>query len=293
MTMREQLGRNVAVSLYSVVAAFLSIRIGIGRVMAAAILAGISIPAFAACGDYDFDLKALPSFLLPSRIQVHAHHARSLTIDYADRVERVTLSEPAAEQFCIKMRQAITIEQTGDKRIGFDGITVRGQLKLNGAPPYEFDFWSPDKKGQPRDFAIVDAVFTLLESTTPSCELNIYLELLASYFEFGLPARVIRGPLLTVRFYGGLSINHADDLAALLSSLPVGVPLEIDMTNVGGMGTVLYPQFQTLLPREPPVKWLASPPAATRLQELGVKSNQIDVPKKFHCLAADTRFSRQ
>jgi hypothetical protein len=155
------------------------------------------------------------------------------------------------------------------------------RLPVTGAPPYEFDFWSPDRKGQPRDFAIADAVFTLLESTTPSCELNIYLESLASYFHFGLPARVIRGPPLTVRFYGGLSINHADDPAALLSSLPVDVPLEIDMTNVGGMGTLLYPQFQTLLPREPPAKWLAYPPAAARLQELGVRATKFRCQRRF------------
>jgi len=261
--------------------------------MAAVILVGISIPALAACGEYDFDLKAVPPFSPPSRIQMHAHRARSLTIDYADRVERVTLSDIGAEQFCIRMRQIIKIEQKGDKRIGFDGISIRGQLKLDGEPPYEFDFWSPDRMEQPRDFAIADAVFSLLESTTPSCQLNIYLERLASYFHFGLPARVIRGPLLTVRFYGGLSINHADDLAALFSSLPIDVPWEIDMTNVGGMGTMLYPQFRTLLGREPSVKWLAYPPAAAQLRELGVKSNDIEMPKTLHCLAPDTRFSRQ
>jgi hypothetical protein len=112
------------------------------------------------------------------------------------------------------------------------------------------------------------------------------LELLASYFHFGLPARLIREPPLTVRFYGGLTINHVDDLAALLSSLPVDVPLEVDMTNVGSMGTVLYPQLKTLLHREPPVKWLASPGAAHHLQELGVNSDQIEVPKSLHCLAS-------
>jgi hypothetical protein len=293
MTIREQLRRNEEVSLCGAVAAFLLIRMRIRRAIAAVMLVGVSIPAFAACGEYDFDLKALPAFLPPSRIQVHAHYARSLTIDYADRVERVTLDDLAAGQFCSKMLQIIKIEQTGDKRMGLDGISIRGQLKLDGVPSYEFDFWSPDRKEQPRDFAIADAVFTLLESTTPSCELNIYLELLASYFQFGLPARVIRGPPLTVRLYGGLSINHSDDLAALFSSLPLGVPLEIDMTNVSGMGAVLYPQFRTLLAREPPVKWLASPPAAARLRELDVKSDHIEMPKTLHCLAPETRFSRQ
>jgi hypothetical protein len=293
MTLRDQDGRNLAVSLFELVAAFHFIRIGIGPVMIAVFLAGVSTPAFAACGDYDFDLRALPSFFPPSRIQVNAHHVRSLTINYGTRVERLTLSDPAAEQFCIKMREIITIEQKGDDRIGLDGISVRGHLKLNDAPPYELNFWSPDRREQPRDFAIADAVFTLLESTTPSCELNIYLELLASYFHFGLPARLIREPPLTVRFYGGLSINHVDDLAALLSWLPVDVPLEIDMTNVGSLGTVLYPQLQTLLHREPPVKWLANPGAAHHLQELGVNSDQIEVPKSLHCLPAATRFSRQ
>jgi hypothetical protein len=295
MTLSQRFGRNGADPQSNVGPAlhFESIRIALRRVMAAAILAAISIPTFAACDGYDFDFEATPAFLPPSRIQVHAHQARSLTIDYADRVERMNLSDIAAEQFCISMRQIIKIEQTGDKRGGFDGISVRGRLKPDGAAPYEFDFWSPDRNEQPRDFAIADAVFTLLESITPSCELNIYLERLASYFHFGLPARVIRGPPLTVRFYGGLSINHADDLAALLSGLPVDVPLQVDMTNVGGIGTLLYPKFQILLLRDPPAKWLAYPSAVTRVQELGAKSNQIEVQKMPYCLTSGTRFSRQ
>jgi hypothetical protein len=257
------------------------------------ILAILAIPAFASCNDYDFDFNAGPSFIPPARIQVRAHHTGRLTIEFANRVERIKLSESAVEQFCTRMQQVIAMDQASGDRIGLDGVVVSGQWKLDGAPSYAFKFWSPDKKNQPRDFALADAVFALLETTVPSCELNAYLEALAIYFDFGVPARVIRGRPLTVRLYGVLSINYADGLAALFASLPANVPLDVDMTNVNGMGTALYPKFQTLLSRNPPVKWITYPGMSRQLQELGVKSNQMEVPKSLYCVPPHTQFSRQ
>jgi hypothetical protein len=257
------------------------------------LLSVMCIPAFAACSDYDFDFYAQPSFIPSSQIQVRAHHARTITIEYGGRVEKTSLSESAVEQFCTRMQQVISMEQASDDRIGLDGISARGQLKVNGAPAYQFKFLSPDKENQPRDFAIAEAVFTLLETTVPSCELNIYLELLAAYFDFGLPARVIRGRPLTVRLHGGLSINHADDLAVLFASLPADIPLDVDMTNVRSMGTALFPQFQILLTRKQPVKWLANPATAFYLHQLGVKGDQIEITGSVYCVPPHTQFSRR
>lgn len=169
------------------------------------------------------------------------------------------------------------IAQEKDKRRGLDGVSVRGNLDLSSSRAYEFSFWSPNKQTQPRDFAIADAVFSLLESTAPSCELNEYLEWLAIYFSFGLPARVTSGPLFSIRFYGALSTNEKSELERLVVSLPTDRPIMIDMTNFSRMGTLLYPQFQLLLSRVASVSWLASPEAAQQLVELGVKPETIDV----------------
>jgi hypothetical protein len=83
----------------------------------------------------------------------------------------------------------------------------------------------------------------------PSCLLNAYLEQFSTYFSFGLPARVLPGPPLTLRLYGSLSIDHDEDLGRLIGSLPADGPITIDMTNFGGMGTLLYSTFQPLLVR--------------------------------------------
>src|SRR5208283_3819047 len=123
------------------------------------------------------------------------------------------------------------------------GIQVRGNLKTAASPDVNFSFWSPDRARQPRDFAVADSVFSLLESTTPSCLLNMYLEQLAIYFPFGIPVRRIAGPPLTLRIYGSLTIDNIDDFDRIVDSLPLNVPLVMDMTNFNNMGSLLYPSF--------------------------------------------------
>jgi len=101
--------------------------------------------------------------------------------------------------------------------------------------------------------------------------LNAYLEQLATYFSFGLPARVLPGPPLTLRFYGRLSMDHDEDLGRLISSLPSDTPITIDMTNFGGMGMLLYSTFRPLLARSIEVHWVATPISARQPHEIGVK----------------------
>jgi hypothetical protein len=265
-------------------------------IAAVAILCAASIPASAAapCNDYDFHFDAEPSFLAASSFEVHGRLKTSvITIATAHRVEKWSLDDSAAEAFCSRMRQVMAIEQSNDKQIGLDGIHVRGELSTGSSPPYKFDFWSPNKEKQPRDFAIADAVFTLLESTTPSCELNEYLEWLATYFPFGLPARTIPGSPLIVRFYGNLWSHDEDALEPLLMSLPTDAAIVIDMTNFNGMGAELSSAFRDLASRNEQVKWLASPKLASQLRKLGIKPKTIEVKHEPQCLGPGTHFSRR
>jgi len=153
-----------------------------------------------------------------------------------------------------------------------DGINVHGHWHIASSPVFEVAFWSPDRQKSPRDYAIADAVFSVLEATTPSCLLNAYLEQLSTYFASGLPARKLPGPPLTLRFYGSLSIDHDEDLGRLIASLPADTRLTVDMTNFGGMGIPLHPTFRPLLARSIEVHWMATPQAATQLREIGVNS---------------------
>jgi hypothetical protein len=261
-----------------------------------ALSAFVPLAAAAACNDYDFEFEASPSFIAPSMIRVHGEsHSSGISVVIGDDklVEKLPLNAAAAEEFCTRIQQAITIDQSKDERMGFDGISVRGHWRLASLSPYEFSFWSPDKQKSPRDYAIADAVFSVLESTTPSCLLNAYLEQLSTYFSFGLPARELPGPPLTLRFYGSLSIDHDEDLGHLIESLPADTPLTIDMTNFGGMGLLLYSTFRPLLARSPVVHWVAAPRAATQLRELGVKPTAIEVIQTLYCEGQPMRFSRR
>jgi hypothetical protein len=265
-------------------------------IAAAAILwaASLSASAAAPCNPYDFHFEARPSFLPGADLDVHARpKTSSITITVGNHVENWPLDDAAAEAFCTHMHQAIATEQSNDKPMGLDGIGVRGEFSTASSPPYKFDFRTPDKLKQPRDFATADAVFALLESTTPSCELNVYLEQLSRYFPFSLPARIIRGSPLTVRFYGGLWSHDEDTLEPFLMSLPTDIPIQIDMSNFNGMGSELSPTFKDLATRNPQVTWATSPNLAPQLRKLGIKPDTIQVPSDLHCLPLGTRFSRR
>jgi hypothetical protein len=262
--------------------------------LAVAWIATIPLSAAAACNEYTFEFQAEPSFMASSviRVQTRPRSAR-LTIDIGNKFkEALALDGAAAQVFCERLRQVLVIEQTDEPSMGLDGIQVSGKLKEANSPEVHFSFWSPDRARRPRDFAIVDAVFSLLESTTPSCLLNSYLEQLAIYFPFGIPVRRIAGPPLTLRVYGSLTINHIHDFDQIVDSLPSDVPLLIDMTNFNGMGTLLYESFRPLLSRTPAVKWKASPPAAHQLGEVGVATTDLDVVQGLYCAGQPMRFSR-
>jgi hypothetical protein len=219
---------------------------------------------------------------------------RGLSIDIGNKFKEALVPDgAAAQEFCKRLKQALAIEQSNEPSMGLDGIQVRGNFKEAASPQVNFSFWSPDKTRQPRDFAIVDSFFSLLESTTPSCLGNAYLEQLAIYFSFGTPLRRIVGPPLTLRIYGSLTIDHLHDFDQIVDSLPTNVPVSIDMTNFNGMGTLLYPSFRRLLSRTPAVKWKVSPSAARQLQEVGVAATDLDVVQGLYCAGQPMRFSRR
>lgn len=253
------------------------------------------LAATAACDDYAFEFRAEPSFIAPSviRVQTRPRSAR-LSIEIGNKYnEALVLDSAMAQAFCERLKQALAIEQRNEPSIGLDGIQVQGNFKEAASPQVNFSFWSPAKARQPRDFAVVDSIFSLLELTVPSCLFNAYLEQLAIYFSFGTPVRRIAGPPLTLRIYGSLTMDHVQEFDQIVDSLPANAPLLIDMTNSNGMGTLLYPSFRRLLGRTPVVKWKVSPSASRQLQEVGVAAADVEVVQGLYCAGQPIRFSRR
>lgn len=147
--------------------------------LAVAWIAPIPLSAAATCNEYTFELQVEPSFMASSviRVQTRPRSAR-LTIDIGNKFkEALALDGAAAQVFCERLRQVLVIEQTDEPSMGLDGIQVSGKLKEANSPELHFSFWSPDRARRPRDFAIVDSVFSLLESTTPSCQIHTWSNL--------------------------------------------------------------------------------------------------------------------
>ena len=123
------------------------------------------LAATAACNDYTFEFRAEPSFIAPSviRVQTRPRSAR-LSIEIGNKYkEALVLDRAMAQAFCERLKQALAIEQSNESSIGLDGIQVQGNFKEAASPQVNFSFWSPDKARQPRDFAVVDSIFSLLE----------------------------------------------------------------------------------------------------------------------------------
>lgn len=254
----------------------------------------------AACSKYEFFWKAEPAFLPESTVTIVADGgvARS-TITYRNvrndvsTSEQLMLTTVASKQFCAELLRLIVTPQRKDDRRTWDGISIEGSFTTANAAPHKFSFRSPTRKQTPRDFGIADAVFLLFEKTTVSCGLNEYLERLAGYFQFGLPAKVITTEPLTLRFYGSFSLNHYQDIQTLLSKLSKSESVRIDVSNFEGMGTMYYPDFQRLISKVPDISWTATQNSARMLAEIGVKPEKMRLIEGPSCSGERVRFARQ
>jgi hypothetical protein len=251
------------------------------------------------CSDYDFAIRFFPAFHLAAAVTVSARSgAAELAITYGNARarghgnERLTLSSSISEAFCSRLLQLISVGEKPADRLVVDGISVEGTFRHGTSSPHVFSFRSPNPRDRPSDYGIVDALFTVFESTLVSCELNESLEHLALYFHFGLPARIVSETPYAVRFWGGFTATDDNDLARLLASLPRDRPVTFDLTNWDSEGT-LPPQFQQLITGMPRLKWIVSPKWAGTLSRLGADRANIEVREGPNCTLQRTRFARR
>jgi hypothetical protein len=252
------------------------------------------------CLRYEFSWKAEPAFMPESTLAIEADGgiARA-TITYSQRPyepsrsEELTLTNAASKTFCAALLRLIAMRQPGDHRRVLDGIYIEGDFTAGNTAPYYFSFQSPNRIETPRDFKITDAVFAVFERTTVSCELNVYLERLSEYFQFGLPVRVIAEEPLTLRWHGSFSINEHQEIQTLLSKLSKRTSIRIDVSNFSGMGRMYYPDFRRLISEVPDISWTASENSARMLAEIGVKPEKIRIVEGPSCKSERVRFARR
>jgi hypothetical protein len=236
--------------------------------------------------DRVFEIEFTPAFDPKSHISIFSNSGMNgLVFRYGDtrtKVEQTqtyTVDEKTAEEF-FRHLDEISRRRQGKKHPGtaYDGITIEGTYTRPKVAPFKFKAWAPSKKYLQRDFAIVEALFKVLDTLKPTDSLTEYIETLTNYFDdFPLPVKIIGGSPFEVRFYAALSIRYETELANFITKLPTDTPLLIDMSNFKGMGTLLYPYFQELINKNKDVKWIATGRAKDQLIELGV--NQKDIMK--------------
>jgi type II secretory pathway component PulF len=93
--------------------------------------------------------------------------------------------------------------------------------------------------------------------------------------DLGLPARFTPGKLRTLRLFGSLTSHDREALRSVFESVSDGLPLVIDMTNFGGMGTVLYPIFVQFAKRKGHLAWACSEHAKHHLKAMGLNESRI------------------
>lgn len=152
-----------------------------------------------------------------------------------------------------------------EESLGADGMDISVTHSC-GDTTTSFETWSPDQTSPDGRFVklLYDLAWALLKDQA-SIE---RLEHLHGYLSLALPARFVPGEVATLRLFGGLTSYHIDELRRVFESTPTETPLVIDMTNLDGMGTILYPTFVEFSRRHPCIGWAVSTAARKHLERM-------------------------
>ena len=159
--------------------------------------------------------------------------------------------------------------------MGLDGCTFTCSVQHPDGRKHVFTAWSPDREHSPQQHAFISSVYRVAWEAARNPETVAVLEQLFGYFDGGLPARVIQGEPLRVRIFGGLSISHEKRLEELLASVRPDIPVLMDLTNLHGMGTVLYPCFLRFQRRPGLTAWLVNDVAMRQLRGAGIPTESL------------------
>jgi hypothetical protein len=234
------------------------------------------LPAAEPLRVFKFDAHIEPAFLQPADLAVRSTgQAAEFTIKIANSPKPVTVpvDNEVARAF---HRDATRITPVAAKEVlGVDGCIVKMRLTVEGKDVVTSSVWSPNKETSPTEYALLEALYEVVDkSRVPSAE-SAYLELLFGYFDGIQPRwKVLAGNPSTVRLYARMSSHDIPAFRDLIVSLPKDRDTVIDVTNLLSTGTLLEDEFRKAT-LERPIRWRAGKGWAEELAKIGIPQNRI------------------
>lgn len=142
----------------------------------------------------------------------------------------------------VELSRIVVKEARKDDRMILDGIGLICSITENNVKKVH-NYRCP-KQGDPEWF-LAGAFLVRAQKLINDQELTNYIELLEGYFG-RLPAKLFDEIPRRLRIYGQLSSLDSKGLSDLIEKVANEQELVLDLTNLEGMGTILYQYFEPL-----------------------------------------------
>lgn len=142
----------------------------------------------------------------------------------------------------VELSRTVVQEARKDDRMILDGIELICSITENNAQKVH-NYRCP-KQGDSEWF-LAGAFLVRAQKLINDQELTNYIELLEGYFN-RLPAKLFDETPRRLRIYGTLSSLDSKGLSDLIKKVANEQALVLDLTNLKGMGTILYQHFEPL-----------------------------------------------
>jgi len=199
--------------------------------------------------------------------------------------ETVAVSADQANRFWESMSSLNPRALCPRKAFGLDGMSISATYR-QGESESHFETWRPAPESPEGEY--VGLIYRLAWEVVQTETSIERLEHLHQYLQLGLPARVIEGDVKCLRLFGSLTSLNESALRTTFESLDRDDPLLVDMTNLEGMGTLLYSAFLEFSPRHALLAWAVSKNARQHIELMG-----IDNPILFDSVADAAEWLRQ
>ncbi len=156
--------------------------------------------------------------------------------------------------------------------IGNDGITIYVDIIQDGQTN-KFWSWSPSRKNQPTQYKFLDAVFDLINKKLPKEE--NYIEDVQDYLSYGLGIKIKGENPMIIKMYGDYSIDDANELQLFFDSLPRDKPIIMNMSNFGGMGSILDDYFTVCDRKHEKMIWVTPGNLRNYFAQVGIDTNKM------------------
>lgn len=167
------------------------------------------------------------------------------------------------------LAKKVVTDATQDNRIILDGVGLKCTIVESGITK-QHEFRCPESESN--ELMLVNHFFDLVQKCISEQSFTNYIELIEGYFANNLPVKIFEEKPLRLRIYGSLSIYEKEGLTAIINKILGKNELTIDMTNLVGMGTILYECFKPLN-NIPKLTFLANESALRHIEAMGFDKN--------------------